>query len=435
MDIVEIITKKRDGEELSREEIKFFIDGVMAETIKREQIGALLMAITLNGFSASECFYYADALASSGNRYYLGDKNPKFVDKHSTGGVSDACTLVVLPALAALGYKIAKYSTSGVGASFGTLDRLSVFSGYKPVLSDEEFYNCLDTVGFSIIGNNKKIIPADSKLYEIRKQTGTVPSLPLIAASIMSKKLAIGTKTVVLDIKCGEGSLLTDVKQAEELAKLMVQIGKSAGIKTTAIISNMNQPLGKNIGPMLEVKEAVELLSAKRGTNLTDLYNLCREMVAHIMIASGDVKSRAVAYDRFDKVIKSGQALKKLEAMIEAHGGDASSLHDISKLVPKANEIFVSADKSGYIFDIDTKKLYEAINYIGSDGGKTVNPNVGVEVMVREGDKVMAGDKLAKIYYSISDPSFATAVQFIRGCFEIKKVKPELENLIYKVIV
>ena len=146
-------------------------------------------------------------------------------------------------------------------------------------------------------------------------------------------------------------------------------------------------------------------------------------------------KGKYLDFEIIDKVIKSGQALKKLEAMLEAHGGDASSLHDISKLVPKANEIFVSADKSGYIFDIDTKKLYEAINYIGSDGGKTVNPNVGVEVMVREGDKVMAGDKLAKIYYSISDPSFATAVQFIRGCFEIKKVKPELENLIYKVIV
>ena len=208
MNILDLIEKKRDGEELTKEELSFFVEGVMKEQFRGSQIGAFLMAVTNRGFSVSEAYYYAEALVDSGERLNVSDKVENAVDKHSTGGVSDACTLVVLPVLASLGFKIAKFSTKNIGASFGTLDRLSVFDGYSPNISFDKFFEILKTVGISIIGENDKLIPADKIIYRFREETGTVPSVPLIASSIMAKKIAMGTKTVVIDVKCGEGSLL-----------------------------------------------------------------------------------------------------------------------------------------------------------------------------------------------------------------------------------
>lgn len=435
MNIIEIIESKRDGRELTKEEIDFFIRGVMEGAFEGSQIGALLMAITNRGMSGSEAFHYAKALAESGDQLKVSDRFENCVDKHSTGGVSDACTLVVLPVLATLGFKVAKYSTRNVGASFGTLDRLSVFEGYSPVIGYEKFYSILDNVGISVIGGDDVIIPADKKLYKFREITGTVPSIPLVACSIMAKKIAMGSKIVVLDVKCGEGSLLKDVGQAERLAKMMVNIGKMAGIKTTAILSNLDQPLGRAIGPKLEVMEALKMLSGKYQDYYdSEIYNLCKEMVVHLLMSSGKEQSRAMASEKFDQIISSGKALVKLRDMVKAHGGDISAFKNIEELEPDANTIFVVADKTGYVYNVDTKGLYQAINIIGasSDGG--LNKNVGVEIMAREGDKIKVGDKLAKIYYSISDPNFASAVTCIRRCFNIEKRRPELNSLVYKII-
>ena len=435
MNIVEIIESKRDGEELTKEQINFFVKGVMENTFDNAQVGALLMAITNRGMSGSEAYHYARALAESGEQLKVSEHFEFCVDKHSTGGVSDACTLVVLPVLATLGFKVAKYSTKNVGASFGTLDRLGVFEGYEPSIDYEKFYSILDKVGISVIGGDGAIIPADKKLYKIREMTGTVPSIPLVACSIMAKKIAMGSKTVVLDVKCGEGSLLKDVSQAERLAKLMVNIGKLAGIKTTAILSNLDQPLGRAIGPRLEVLEALKMLSGKYIDYYdSEIYNLCKEMVVHLLLTSGKEQSRMNAGEKFDKIISSGKAFVKLRDMVKAHGGDISAFKNIEELVPDANTIYVVADKTGYVYNVDTKGLYQAINIIGatSDGG--INRNVGVEIMAREGDKIKAGDKLAKIYYSISDPNFASAVTCIRKCFKIEKRRPELSTLVYKII-
>ena len=434
MNIVELIENKRDGLELSREEIDFFIDGIMKKSFKDDQVGAMLMAITNRGLSGAEAYYYANALAESGEVLNISDHMENCVDKHSTGGVSDACTLVVLPALASLGFKVAKYSTKNVGASFGTLDRLSVFNGYKPSISFEKFYDILKKVGISIIGENDKIMPADKILYKYREQTATVPSIPLVASSIMAKKIAMGSKIVVLDIKCGEGSLLKDVDQAERLARLMVHIGKLAGITTTAILSNLDQPLGRAIGPMLEVKEAIELLSGSLEQYESDLYCMCKEMVVHILLSSGKEQNRTLAGEKFDKVIQNGSALKKLKEMVEAHGGNTDAFYDTNLLIPSVNTVYVAAEANGYVYNVDTKGLYQAINIIGAMPDGSINRNVGVEIMVREGDKVKVGDKLAKIYYSISDPNFASAVTCIRKCFQIEKRRPEPESLIYKII-
>lgn len=434
MNIIELIEKKRDGKELSNEDIKSFVDGVMSGEIEGVQIGAMLMAITAAGFSASEAYYYARALAESGEMLNVSSVVENAVDKHSTGGVTDSCTLVVLPVLASLGLTIAKYSTKNIGASFGTLDRLSVFSGYKPAISTRKFYQIIKGVGISIIGSNEKILPADRELYKFRELSGTVPSIPLIAASIMAKKIAMGTKTVVLDVKCGEGSLLKSVRQAENLAKLMIEIGTLAGIKTSAIISTLDQPLGMTIGPMLEVREAIKLLSGDPNYIGSDLYKLCSEMVTHILMETGKAQTRTIAEEMFDDAIKDGSAKQKLRDMIVSHGGNPKKFDDDSLLIPNVNSFYIAAEATGYLYDINLKGLYQAVNIIGAGSDGSINRNVGVELLAREGQHVLKGDKLAKVYYALDDPNFASAVMCIRKCFKVEKKKPEKKNVVYKIM-
>lgn len=434
MNIVRMIEKKRDGGELSMDEIKAFIDGVTAGEVEESQIGAMLMAITASGLTTTEAYYYSKALAESGEMLNVSSVVEGAVDKHSTGGVTDSCTLVVLPALAALGLTIAKYSTKNIGASFGTLDRLSVFDGYKPSISTRKFYQVIKTVGISVIGANEKIMPADRILYKYRELTGTVPSIPLVAASIMAKKIAMGTKTVVLDVKCGEGSLVKNEAQAESLARLMMEIGELAGIKTTAIISSINQPLGMTIGPMLEVREAINLLGGEERLVGSDLYNLCKEMVVHILLETGRAKSRAVAEEDFDRVIFDGSAKEKLRDMIIAHSGNPKKFDNLDLLIPRVNTFFIAAEKTGFLYDINLKGLYEAINVIGAKEDGTINRSVGVELMAREGDHVIKGQKLAKVYYALDDPNFASAVMCIRKCFRIENKKPEKKKIINKIL-
>ena len=434
MELKKIIEKKRDGKELSKEELRAFVDGVMNKTVEECQIGAMLMAITSQGFSYKEAYDYTMLLAESGEMVEVSEVVEKAVDKHSTGGITDSCTLVVLPVLAKLGYSVAKYSTKNIGASFGTLDRLSVFEGYKPTISIKKFYQVIKKVGISIIGENENIMPADKLIYKYRELTGTVPSIPLIACSIMAKKVVMGAKTVVLDVKCGEGSLLKNTLQAEKLAKMMVEIGKLAGMRITAIISNLNQPLGMTIGPMLEVKEALELLKGDNIDEKSDLYKMCEEMVAHIMVSSGDAKSRDVAKDRFREVVRRGEAFEKLKEMVASHGGKTAKFDDLELLVPKVNSFYIASDKSGFLYDINLKGLYQAVNVIGANANGTINRNVGVELLAREGDKVIKGDKLAKVYYALDDPSFAPSVACIRKCFTVQKKKPEKADIIYKII-
>lgn len=434
MNILELIERKRDGKELTQEEIKSFVDGVVANEIEECQIGAMLMAITSSGFSSSEAYYYALAIAESGDMLKVSEHVENAVDKHSTGGVTDSCTLVVLPVLASLGLTIAKYSTKNIGASFGTLDRLSVFSGYKPAISSRKFYQIIKTVGISIIGQSEKIMPADRALYKYRELTGTVPSIPLIATSIMAKKIAMGTKTVVLDVKCGEGSLLKSHSQAESLAKLMIEIGTLAGIKTSAIISTLDQPLGMTIGPMLEVREAIKLLSGDKNYIDSDLYKLCKEMVTHILIETGKAKSRVVAGEMFDDAINSGFAKAKLRDMIVAHGGNPKKFDDDELLIPRVNTFYIASEKTGYLYDINLKGLYQAINVIGAGADGTINRNVGVELMAREGQKVLKGDKIAKVYYALDDPNFASAVMCIRKCFRVEKKCPSKKDVVFKIV-
>ncbi len=439
MKIVDIIENKRDGLELSGEEIDFFVSEFMQGRVSDAQAGAFVMAITEKGFSPDEAYFFSNALALSGKTFNVSSKFAHCVDKHSTGGVSDSATLIVVPVLASLGLKVAKLSTRGFGASIGTLDRLGVFDGYKPNMVAEDFLSTLEKVGASIIGENSQIVPADKKFYEIRRQTGTIPSVPLIACSIMCKKIVMGADALVLDVKCGEGSLVQDIAQAESLAKLMVQIGKRAGIKTTAILSNLNQPLGRTIGPSLEAREAVLVLLADPSYIEGDLYKMCREMVSHILISTGTVAGRGAAYEKFDEVIKNGSALKKFKEMVAAHGGNTNKIDNPDLLIPTSATIHINAEKSGIIFDIDTKGLYQAVNIIGGgrspDADTKLNTEVGIEVFVREGDRVKEGDTIATVHYSMSDPSFASAIAIMRKCFTISKQAPEIQNLIYKVIV
>lgn len=439
MTIVEIIAKKRDSKELSQAEISFFVKGVLEGSVSDAQAGAFLMAVTENGFNADEAYYYSYALASSGSMFKISSSKSMCVDKHSTGGVFDVCSLIVVPALAALGFKVAKFSSPGFGIGSSTLYRLSVFDGYTPNISLDKFTETLASVGASIIGENDSVVPVDKKLFKIREETGTVPSIPLIACSVMAKKICMGVEALVLDIKCGEGSLVNSTEQAEELAKLMVAIGKRAGIRTSAILSNLNQPLGNKIGPLLEVKEAVSVLMGEEviGSE-SDLFKMCREMVSHILISSGKCKGRGIAYKMFEDVIANGKAFKTFNDMIVAHGGDNSLLKNPELLNPTGAQLFINADKNGYVEDIDTMKLYEAVNIIG--GGKKVTMNsikkdIGVELLVREGDKVKANEPLAKVYYNMADPSFSSAIGIIKNCFKIGKHEKMRENLILKVIV
>ena len=403
MNIIEIIHKKKNNISLCKEEIHYFIENLSNGKIADYQTAALLMAIRLNGLTAEETTLLTAEMRDSGDQIDLSSIDGIKVDKHSTGGVADTTTLISIPIAASCGVKIAKMSGRGLGHTGGTLDKLESIPGYRSEITRAKFEQIISKCGCSIIGQSKKLVPADKILYALRDVTSTVDSLPLIASSIMSKKLASGSNSIVLDVKTGSGAFMQKTADSLKLAKLMCKIGNSCGVKTSAFITDMNQPLGKAIGNNIEVIEAVEILKLNKQGRLTTLsLNLAAAMIVNSSI-NADFKK---AYKMAEDALLSGKAFLKLKKMVSLHGGDISVLDDCSKFQKPAFVVKMKSPKEGYIHSMQTELIGKTSMLLGAGRekkGDVIDLSAGIWMDKELGDKVKKGDLLATFYTNDKD--------------------------------
>lgn len=399
MRFLDIIEKKKNKMSLTDEEIQFWIDGVTDGSIPDYQTSSLLMAIVLNGMDEHETAKLAEAMMNSGDVIDLSSIEGIKVDKHSTGGVGDKTSMALGAMVAACGLKVAKMSGRGLGHTGGTLDKLESISGFNCFLTEDEFKKQVDEIGLAIIGQTGDLVPADKKLYALRDVTATVNSIPLIAASIMSKKLASGSNTILLDVKYGEGAFMQNIEDAKKLANAMISIGNKLGRNTMAIITDMNQPLGNTIGNALEVREAIETV---RGEGPKDFTELCL-CAGEIMLMQGKVaKDKSEARKMLEEGISSGRAFEKLLQMVEYQGGDIEQIKNID-LLPKAKyKTDIKSKNSGNISCIHSMQLGILAMHLGAGRATKeddINYAVGLEMRVKKGDRVKEGDVLITVYH------------------------------------
>ena len=398
MRATDIIIKKRDKGELTQEELQFFVQGFVKGDIPDYQVAAWAMAVLLNGMTPQETTDLTMAMVHSGHVLDLTGVVDIAVDKHSSGGVGDKTSLVVLPTVAACGLPVGKMSGRGLGFSGGTLDKMESIPGYRVDLNTDEFIKQLKEKGIVLTGQSLDLAPADGKLYSLRDVTGTVPSIPLIASSIMSKKIAAGAQAIVLDVKVGKGAFMETLEMARELAGLMTQIGELAGRKTVCLLSDMNQPLGHAVGNALEVKEAIDTL---HGGGPADFREHCLHVSAH-MLAIG---KRAADLDEgrrmSEKALGDGAAFEKFQVLVEAQGGDVSFVDHPEKL-PQAKLVqIVTAPRGGWVAQIDARAVGEASVALGAGRAKKADPvdhAVGFVIQRKVGDRVEAGDPLFTVH-------------------------------------
>lgn len=398
MRIVDIIDKKRDGGALSTAEINFFISKYTTGEIPDYQISALLMAIYFQGMTEKECADLTTAMINSGEQIDLSEIDGIKVDKHSTGGVGDTTTIVLAPLVAALDIPVAKMSGRGLGHTGGTNDKFESIPGFKIELSKQEFINQVNDKRVAVIGQSGNLTPADKKLYALRDVTGTVNSIPLIASSIMSKKLAAGADAIVLDVKTGDGAFMKTDEDAEKLAKSMVNIGNNIGRRTMAIISDMSQPLGFAIGNALEVKEAIDTL---KGQGPADLNELVLTLGSQMVVLAGKASTLDEARAKLQEVIANGKALQKLKVLIESQGGDSSIVDNPDKLPKATYQIELPAKKAGYVAKIIADKVGVIAMQLGAGRATkedTIDPAVGIVLHKKVGDKVAVGEALLTIH-------------------------------------
>ncbi|MGD2078112.1 MAG: thymidine phosphorylase [Chloroflexota bacterium] len=398
MRMVDLIETKRDGGALSREEIEWFVQAYTAGNVPDYQAAALLMAIYFQGMDRRETIELTMAMARSGEQLDLHDTVPFVVDKHSSGGVGDKTTMVVQPLVAASGVPFGKMSGRGLGSSGGTIDKMESIAGWSADLSLAQFKQQLADIGLVLAGQTAELAPADGKLYALRDVTGTVANVSLIAASIMSKKLAAGADAIVLDVKVGKGAFMPDLASARELARLMVDIGQDAGRKTVALIADMNQPLGHAVGNALEVSEALATLN---GDGPPDLWVHCLELSAHLLVLADKCDTLEQGKQMVAAVRDDGRALAKFRSMVSAQGGDVRMVDDPDRLPRAAYVEEVMASKSGYIAGINAGAIgWDCVKLGGGRLVKsgTIDPAVGEIITIKVGDQVNAGDLLGTVH-------------------------------------
>ncbi|MEG0469361.1 MAG: pyrimidine-nucleoside phosphorylase [Longicatena sp.] len=432
MRFVDIIEKKKQRQELTKEELHFFIDGYVKDEIPDYQVSALLMAIYFNGMNEKETAILTDEMLNSGDRIDLSSIQGLKCDKHSTGGVGDKTSLSLAPMVAACGGKVAKMSGRGLGHTGGTLDKVESIDGFQVNLSQDTFIEQVNRIGLSLIGQSGTLVPADKKLYALRDVSATVNSIPLIASSIMSKKLAAGADTILLDVKFGEGAFMDTPEKAEELSRTMISIGHHFHKDVRAMISNMNQPLGNAIGNALEVKEAIATLKGEGPQDFTDL---CVQAGSIMLVQSKLASNVDEAREMLVESITSGRALKKLIEMVEAQSGNVEQIKDPS-LLPQAKEILeVTTKESGYIKDLHALKLGTLAMQLGAGRmvkEDDVDPAVGIVLNKKVGDEVQQGDILA--YVHINQPLPTNWLTEFYDAFIFTKEHVEKTGLIYKII-
>jgi len=402
MRAVDVIIKKREKGELTREEINFFVHGFVTGDIPDYQVSAWAMAVVLNSMTAQETTDLTLAMVNSGQTLDLTGVVDIAVDKHSTGGVGDKTSLAVLPIVAACGLPVGKMSGRGLGFSGGTLDKLESIPGYRVDLTIEEFKRQLKEKGIVLTGQSLDLAPADGKLYGLRDVTGTVASIPLIASSIMSKKIAAGAQAIVLDVKVGKGAFMETLAEAHRLADLMVKIGELAGRKTVCLLSDMNQPLGHAVGNALEVKEAIETL---KGGGPDDFHEHCLHISAFMLVAGKRARDLDEGRTLAEKAVSNGTAFEKFRILVQAQGGDVSYVDDPEKL-PRAKFVeVVKSPQTGYLAEVDARSVGEASVSLGAGRAKksdAVDHAVGFIVHHKVGEKVEMGDPLFTIH--VNDP-------------------------------
>ena len=398
MRAVDIIIKTKEKEPLSKEEISWLIENYTTGDVPDYQMAAWAMAVAINGLSHEEITELTLAMAASGDELDLSEFGGRVVDKHSTGGVGDKTTLVVAPIVAACGLPVGKMSGRGLGFSGGTIDKLESIPGFKSDLSTEEFIDHLRKHGIVITGQSVDLAPADGKLYALRDVTGTVQSIPLIASSVMSKKIASGADAIALDVKVGRGAFMKNLDEARELAEVMVAIGKLSGRKVIALLSQMDQPLGIAVGNALELKEAIDMLN---GFGPEDFHEHCIDLSAYMLILGNEVNELEIARKMAQEKIDDGSALMKFKELIESQGGDVSYIDHPEKLA-KAKFIFpIKAERGGWISVIDAKEVGESSVEIGAGRSKKddrIDPAVGIMVRVKIGDYVEPGATLFEVH-------------------------------------
>jgi len=399
MRIVDVIAKKRDGHALSREEIEFFVNGVTAATIPDYQSSALLMAIVIRGMTPEETAWLTDAMVRSGDRVDLSDIPGIKVGKHSTGGVGDKVSIVLAPIAASCGVVVPKMSGRGLGHTGGTLDKLESIPGYRIDLTIDEFKRVLRDVGTSIVGQTAALAPADKKLYALRDVTATIEAIPLVASSIMSKKLAEGSNALVLDVKTGHGAFMKTLDASRALAVSMVSIGNHAGVRTEAFISDMDAPLGHAVGNALEIIECVETL---KGGGPPDLVEVVIRLAARMVVLGGIEIDPGIAMMRVKDALSSGSALDTFARMIEAHRGNPRIVEDYTLLPSAPHRTYIAADRGGFVTAVLAEGIGRASNVLGAGRdkvGDAVDHGVGIRVMVRPGDEVQEGQPLIELHH------------------------------------
>lgn len=409
MRMYDIIMKKRNGGRLSQEEIAFFINGYTRGEIPDYQVSALMMAVYFQGMDEEETLALTMAMAHSGEMLDLSAIEGVKVDKHSTGGVGDKTSLALAPMAAACGIRVAKMSGRGLGHTGGTIDKLESFKGFSTAISRDQFIRQVNEIGISIMGQTADLAPADKKLYALRDVTATVDNMSLIAGSIMSKKLAAGADAIVLDVKTGSGAFMKTEEDSLALAREMVKIGNGAGRKTIAVVSDMDQPLGRAVGNALEVKEAIDAL---RGQGPEDFVELCLTLGSQMLIAGGKARDARQAREMLQQTIETGAALKKLAQFVQAQGGDPAAVYDPSLLPRAAHAEPIPAPADGYIRKIRCDEIGMCSLMLG--GGREtkdseIDLSVGLVLTAKVGDYVKKGEPLAYMHYN--DPGKAAAAR------------------------
>lgn len=424
MNVYEIIDKKKRGLELNQTEIEYLINGYVNNEIPDYQISAWLMAVYFQGMTDRELLALTNCMTKSGEIVDLSSIMGVKVDKHSTGGVGDKVTLVVAPIVAACGGKVAKMSGRGLGFTGGTIDKLEAIPGLKTALAEEDFFNMVNEIGLAVMGQSADIAPADKKLYALRDVTATVDSIPLIASSIMSKKLAAGSDKIVLDVTVGSGAFMKDKENAVQLAEKMVAIGNGAGKKTVAILTNMDVPLGKMVGNNLEVVEAIETL---KGRGPEDLIAVVVE-IASTMLYLAQIGTKEECMKKVKRVIADGSALEKLKLMVERQGGDGSYIENPNQFEKAIYQHEIIANNSGYIGTMNTEECGKAAVLLGAGREVKDDPidmTAGIKFNKKTGDAVKQGDIVA-IAYSSSKEKLQQGVQKISDIYDIVDKRPQV---------
>jgi pyrimidine-nucleoside phosphorylase len=433
----DVICKKRDRQELSPDEIRYFIDGVTTGSVADYQISALLMAIFLNGMTTTEQQVLTEAMLRSGRILDFSDIPKPKADKHSTGGVGDKTSLIIAPLVAACGVCVPMISGRGLGHTGGTLDKLESIPGYRVDLTTSEFRRVLDEVGYAMAGQTAELAPADKKMYALRDATSTVEAIPLIVASIISKKGAAGLEAMVIDVKVGNGAFMREPERAEELAHAMVRTGNSVGIRTRALLTDMNQPLGRAVGNSLEVLECIQIMRGEMIEGTEPVLDLSLELSANMLVLAGIAQTTDEAHKRLRKVLDSGQALECLRKNVAAQGGDPRVCDSPADFLPLVSDsLKVESPRSGFIASVDTTDIGHTIAATG--GGRVriddrIDPTVGFIAERKIGHQVQVDDTLGVVYCADTAKAQA-AVKRIRAAYHIADEPPDRPNLIKEVI-